>query len=179
VGKASGDVPAFVPEIRNIIDVGDEPEPVAYVHFTGEQWREAIREVRVLTDENQLPVGCDSTGGLRFRRLGGSRGDVLVGAQEPSCLGSPGDRVETVCIQIPIRRGGILTFECHCFERPVPPEERERQVATCRVGFHLDDGLKATCVSDNCNQCLGPIGWSTGYWTGRLDCHCMDRVLGG
>lgn len=181
--KGEYDVPDLVPTIRNIADIGEKPEPIAFVHFTGKQWREAIRGVRFLRDENQLPVKCPSTGGLRFMRLGGSRGDVLVSAEQPACLGSPGERVETVCIMIPISEGFTLRFECHCFERPVRNGDggNGESAGTCRVGFQLDNGLEARCVSDNCENCVGPLGWATDYWSGQLTCFCSDQFanLGG
>lgn len=168
--------PRIIPQIRNIEDIGDEIEPTMFLHFTGEQWKSAIQDVRMLRDADQLPVRFDGAGGLRFRFLGRRRGDVLVWAHErEGCFGAGG--IDEVCIPVAVP-GRLFTFRCVCFEledkdnRPIEEEERK---GTCTVGFDPNDDWKVKCVAHDCDRCV-PLGYQ-GRYSGFLNCYCMENLL--
>lgn len=52
---------------------------------------------------------------------------------------------------------------------------------TRRVGVKLDGAPEDRCVTDNCQNWVGPLGWASGYWSSQLSCFCSDGLanLGG
>lgn len=170
--------PGPVPRICNVEELPDEPELIYGVHFTGEQWRRSIQSVRELSGPCVLDL--DAVADLRFQKIGGVRGDVLVTPRRPvgnECVErSSADRI---CVKVPVRGDGPLDFwswECRCFpadpddRRDPPPDPREPE---CRIAYNLEEH-SWTCKSDGCDQCLGVVGVSTGLTSGLLACHCLQ-----
>ena len=165
-----------VPTVRNVSEIGKEPELITHVHFTGEQWNRAIRNVQPLDPDHSLDQF--GSGGLRYERLQGARGDVLVSPRSRSCAGKGGEDV--ICVPVPRRvKGPMLVWECECFAgsgekrkrqpRPNPPE--------CEVVYNLDEE-SFECRSERCDRCVA-FGYSRNYWFGAINCECVQLESSG
>ena len=163
-----------VPQIRNITDIPNEPELITHVHFTGEQWQESIRNMQEVTRPD--PIDGLPDGGLRYRRLPGSRGDVLVTPRGPSCFGRGSGN--EVCFPVVNGSGPAprLKYECRCFPRGEKEEDRSGSRGSleepCELAYDLEE-WKWVCQSPDCENCVELIQ-ARSYRTGIVSCACLE-----